>query len=126
MRVFWLFVICMAILVGFVVCSVPTGAAARRWDLTQTGFRPISFAVTCGTTATAIRAAAGETYTITDCQNPTSTVVYYGGADVTQANGFPVCSAAGCAVNHEVVAAALTYCRVVSVPTEIRCLAIVE
>jgi len=51
----------------------------------------VTFEVTCGTSATAVKASGQAGYRTVRCANTSTTkTVYVGGSDVTDSNGYPV------------------------------------
>jgi hypothetical protein len=87
----------------------------------------VTFEVTCGTTATALKASGQSGYRTVRCANTSTTkTVYVGGSNVTDSNGYPVGATAAAIDGAITLDAAVTapYCIVAAADTSqtMRCI----
>ena len=84
----------------------------------------IAFEARCGTEATQIRALAQGRQEWVKGQNPSATVVYFGGSEVDTRGAYPVCNdTRSCADASLAIRANLTlYCRAALGTVNIRCI----
>ena len=110
----------LAIVAGLVGWAIASSALM--------GAQPYStvtaFEARCGTDPTQVRALAQGRQDWVKCQNPSATVVYFGGSSVDTRGAYPVCNdTRACADASLELAANLTlYCRAATGTVNIRCI----
>lgn len=107
---------------------VAYAAYAGKGNLAQTSSKLTAFEVSCGTSATDILPAAGmNSYTEVRCAALGSTAVMIGGADVSVAQGYPVCTdSSTCPENALSVSVGLAHCIVAAGTETLNCIALSE
>lgn len=110
-----------------VVGLVAYAAYAGKGNLAQTSSKLTAFEVSCGTSATDILPAMGmNSYTEVRCAALGSTAVMIGGADVSVAQGYPICTDTACADAALTVSVGLAHCVVAAGTETLNCIALSE